>query len=68
MQKNPTPEYILLFQAISKAIESLQERLIFQAIFKSTTDDGTVAYLQKLQLFLIGAQQKAEEIFLNRTE
>ena len=68
MSESPTPEYILLFRAITKAIESLQERLFSYASFENTTDDGTIAYLQKLQLFLIEAQQKAEDIYLDRTE
>ena len=68
MQENLTPEYILLFQATTKAIESLQERLFFCVFRENTVDDGTIAYLQNLQLFLIEAQQKAENIFLDRTE
>lgn len=68
MQETPTPEYILLFKAITKAIESLQERLLFYAISKNIADDESIAYLQQLQLFLIEAQQKAEDIFLDRTE
>lgn len=68
MQEKLSPEYILLFRAISKTIESLQERLIFYTVSKRTADYENIDYLQKLQLFLIEAQQKAEDIFLGRTE
>ncbi len=68
VQEKLSPEYILLFKAISKTIESLQERLIFRAITNNHAEDENIAYLQKLQLFLIKAQQDAEDIFLDRTE
>ena len=68
MQEKLTPEYTLLFRAITKAVESLQERLFSYAVRENAADEGTIAYLQKLQLFLIEAQQKAEDIFLDRTE
>lgn len=68
MRETPTSEYIHLFKAISKTIESLQERLIFYTVSKRTADYENIDYLQKLQLFLIEAQQKAEDIFLDRTE
>ena len=65
VQDKLTPEYIFLFQATTKTIESLQERL---SLYAALETDGIIAYLQKLQLFLIEAQQKAEDIFLDRTE
>lgn len=85
MQKKPTPEYIHLFQAITKTLESLQELLIMQVIAKSAieeagnlpdqtlkfvlrTYDEHIAALQILQVFLMAAQQKAEDIFLERSE
>lgn len=85
MQENPAPEYIHLFNAITKTIESLQELLIMQVIVKSAIEeagnltdqtlkfvlrafDEHIAALQVLQVFLMAAQQKAEEIFLDRTE
>lgn len=68
MQDTPTPEYIHLFKAVSKTIESLQEHLAFYAVSKNNADDEKIAYLQELQLFLIKAQQDAEDIFLDHTE
>ena len=68
MHETPTPEYLHLFNAITKTIESLQGRLIAHSSFKTAVDDENIAYLQKLQLFLIKAQQGAEDIFLDRTD
>lgn len=68
MQETPTPECIHLLRAFSKTIESLQERLILYTVSKRPADYENIDYLQKLQLFLIEAQQKAEDIFLDRTE
>ena len=84
VQDKPTPEYLHLFRAITKTIESLQELLIIQIIAKDAVDDESVsdqtltflhrtfdehiAALQVLQVFLMASQQKAEDIFLDRTE
>lgn len=68
MQENLTAEYLHLFNAITKAIESLQGRLIARSSFKTAVEDENIAFLQNLQLFLIKAQQDAEDIFLDRTE
>ena len=85
MQEKPTPEYIHLFKAITKTLESLQDLLIMQVIAKSAikesrtipdqtlkfvlrTYDEHIAALQVLQVFLMTAQQKAEELFLDCSE
>jgi hypothetical protein len=84
MQDKPAPEYIHLFNAITKTIESLQELLIIQLIAKDAVEgenipvqtlnflhrtfDEHIAALQVLQVFLMAAQQKAEDIFLDRSE
>ena len=68
MQENLTPEYLHLFNVTTKAIESLQGRLIAHSSFKTTIEDENIAFLQNLQLFLIKAQQDAEDIFLDRTD
>lgn len=39
MQEKPKPEYMHLFNATSKTIESLQELLIIQLIAKDAVDD-----------------------------
>lgn len=85
MQEKPKPEYMHLFNAITKTIESLQELLIMQVIARKTVEeaentsnqtlkfmlstfDEHIAALQVLQVFLMVAQQDAEDIFLDRTE
>ena len=85
MQEKPAPEYIHLFNAITKTIESLQELLVIQVIAKSAVEeagcvpdqtlkfllrtfDEHIAALQVLQVYLMVSQQKAEDIFLDRTE
>ena len=40
MQDKPAPEYIHLFQAITKTLESLQELLIMQVIAKSAIEEA----------------------------
>ena len=40
MQEKPTPEYIHLFRAITKTIESLQGLLIMQVIAKSAIEEA----------------------------
>ena len=40
MQEKLTPEYIHLFNAITKTIESLQELLIMQVIAKSSIEEA----------------------------